>query len=156
MEFPVQFVDNPREEFGEKKAIDNLASKIINDPNEMSGIFNWALKGLIRLFKNNGFTNTKELERLTKNFMRYNNEFIDFIEENQAFFKDKETGKGIIVDRREVYAWYKAYAIENNEEVISARRFYHLFENTSKILSFRFIARQKSYITEWDFSEAVS
>ena len=156
LEFPVQFVDNPREQFSEKKSIPDLAKKIINDPEEMSGIFNWALEGLKRLLKNNGFTRTPEMERIEKNFMRYNNEFIDFIEENQAFFKDKETGKGIVVDRREVYTLYKAYAIENNEEVISARRFYHLFENTSKILSFRFIARQRSYITEWDFSEAAS
>ena len=134
LEFPMNFVDDPTPGTNERKIDPNLISSIIENPEELAGIFNWALEGLFRILRNNGFTVTETQKRLMREFMRFNNPVLDFVEDNQNTLYD-ENGKGKEVKRTDLYLRFKNWVIENCEEMLSARRFYHLLTNTIKGLS---------------------
>lgn len=65
-----------------------LAAKIINT--ELSGIFNWILKGLNRILKNKRFTITPEIEAVRTEFEKESDSVALFIEEC-GYVKDETT-----------------------------------------------------------------
>ena len=133
IDYPINFVENPRGE-KDRKLDPNLLGSIINNPEEMAGVFNWALEGLFRILHNSGFTMTESQKKLMQEFSRYNNPLIDFIEETQEKLFDKD-GNGNDIKRTDLYAFFKDWATRNNEQIYSARSFYQQFINTLKGMS---------------------
>jgi phage/plasmid-associated DNA primase len=64
------FLNQFRED--DPKTDPNLAEKL-STPEELSGIFNWALEGLKRLLKNGRFSNSKTIEEVREYYMRATN-----------------------------------------------------------------------------------
>ena len=133
IEFPVNFVEEPREGTTEIKLDPDLVAKITGNQEEMAAILLWALQGLGRILKNKGFTITKTQKRLMKEYDHYTNPVLSFIDEKEYLFFD-EKGEGREINRGTLYAEFKEWMEANGEEKFSfsARRFYHALENTFK------------------------
>ena len=133
LEFPVNFVDEPREGFNERKLDPDLVAKITSNQEEMSGILFWAIQGLRRILKNKGFTITQTQKRMMKEYDHYTNPILNFLEEkDHLLFEEDGTGKEVA--RTFVYSEFKEWMSNNGEDKFSftARRFYHALENTFK------------------------
>ncbi len=143
VKFPINFVDEPREGTNEQKLDADLVAKIINNPEEMAGILIWALEGLRRILKNKGFTITKTQKKLMREYELYTNPIASFIDEKGDFFfnddgSDKEVQRSFFFN--EFTEW-----MENSGEdkrLFSARRFYHLLENTFEAAGYPLIKYQ--------------
>ena len=133
LEFPVNFVDNPRQGTNEMKVDYDLVNSIINNPQEMAGILNWALKGLGRILKQSGFTITPSQKKLLEQFEHYNNPVLNFTEEKENLLYD-EDGNGKEVPKSTLYSIFKEWTEKNGENIYSARYFYHTLENTIKAM----------------------
>ena len=133
IKFPVNFTEDPQGE-NDKKRDPDLVANIVNNPEEMAGVLNWALQGLFRILANKGFTVTQSQKDLMVEFMRYNNPLIDFIDETQEKLFE-EDGNGQVIKRTTLYKIFKEWCLDNGEEICSARHFYHLFTNTLSGLS---------------------
>ena len=72
MKLDGEYIDNV------KVADRQIIKKITND-NEMSGLFNWALEGLKRLFENGGFSNSKSVSNIKKMYIRKSDSLRAFI-----------------------------------------------------------------------------
>lgn len=133
IEFPVNFVDEPRDGTNERQLDPDLVSRIINNPLEMSGILIWAIEGLRRILKKKGFTRTETQKKLLREYEHYANPILNFIEEKDHLLF-REDGNGKQVERTFLYATFKEWMGNNGEEksLFHARRFYHLFENVFK------------------------
>lgn len=142
LDFPMNFVDEPTPGTNERKLDPDLIASIINDPEEMAAIFNWALEGLFRILRQKGFTITKTQKRLMREFMRFNNPVLNFVEDKEDLFFD-EDGNGKDIKRTVVFSHFKAWAAENGEDFFSARHFYHELSNTIKGLSSDITTHQK-------------
>jgi P4 family phage/plasmid primase-like protien len=74
--------DNYDEDYRKKYHIKiadlNIAERIVNNKNEMSGIFNWALDGLYRLFENKDFTLSEGIENVQADWNNESNSFLSF------------------------------------------------------------------------------
>lgn len=95
LKFPSSFVGT--------KQIPTIWNAWINDPNEMSGIFNWMLEGLKRVIKNNGFTKTKSSEETKIEFQKLSDTTGAFLDECCEHFKE-----GVYI-KRDLYETYKTY-----------------------------------------------
>lgn len=78
------------EKLKEKTEIDKIADKdlirnIINNPEEFSGILNWALEGLDRLEKQKSFSTHQSTEEIKNLWSRRANSFYAFLEEYTEF-----------------------------------------------------------------------
>ena len=65
----------------EQKKQDNFLFEKITTKEEMSGLLNWALKGLDRLFKNGKFSYPKTSEQIKTLMQRQNNPLVAFVDE---------------------------------------------------------------------------
>jgi P4 family phage/plasmid primase-like protien len=93
--FPYKFEVNPDpENANEKKRRmrEEIMAEITTEE-EMSGLFNWALEGLFRLFERKEFTGTKSTEETKKEFMLKSTPVNAFIEEMVEFLSDSELPK---------------------------------------------------------------
>ena len=106
-----------------EEQIKDLHSRIIE--NELAGVFNWVLRGLARLLKQNGFTECIAARRAVEDYRLQSDSLRQFL--NDERYKSDVNVKTKIVD---LYIEYKYYCQENG--------FYHLTKPN-------FIKRLKSY-----------
>lgn len=106
-----------------EEQIKDLHSQIIE--NELAGVFNWVLRGLARLLKQNGFTECIAARRAVEDYRLQSDSLRQFL--NDERYKSDVNVKTKIVD---LYIEYKYYCQENG--------FYHLTKPN-------FIKRLKSY-----------
>jgi putative DNA primase/helicase len=92
--FPHQFVG--------PKANKSLAGEL-TQPNELSGLLNRALKGLMRVFENEGFSESETVKEALDEYMRQNNTVAAFVSECCEFDPNAQ------VERGELYAAYTKY-----------------------------------------------
>ena len=86
--------------------------------NEMSGIFNWVLLGLVRLLNQQGFTRCTEVEMLIENFRKESDSVQIFLEE--ARYQVSSAGYVFLKD---LYEEYKFFCRDNFYPLISNRAF---------------------------------
>lgn len=80
----------------------------ITTPQELSGLLNYALEGLKRLQKNNGFSNSQTTSDTQIQYTRLSNPIIYFLEECTT--KDPEA----VTPKDTIYNAYKVFCQENN------------------------------------------
>jgi len=72
--FPNQFIEG-------ENANENLEDELTTD-DEISGIFNWAMEGLVRLLKNRKFSDKKSTEEIQDLYERLSNSLDAFVKDN--------------------------------------------------------------------------
>lgn len=92
-----------QKQFLKKDADRKLKDKLIN---ERDGIFLWALKGLKRLNVQDGFSESKETDKLVADYKKNNNPVSGFIDEFCIIDKKE------IIPKRELYKKYISYCSE--------------------------------------------
>ncbi len=105
IEFPYKFVDNPRAE-NEKKRDPHLLEKLTT-PEELSGILNWALEGLMRLRKNNGFTKSGSGENVKQRWIAATDSLASFVDAMVTY------DEGALVETDTLYNAFLEYCKEN-------------------------------------------
>ena len=114
IKFPYTFVKNPDNEM-EKEKDPNILKKIVTDE-ELSGLLNWAIKGLKRLKKNQEFTETQSGEEIK-------NEWISKTDSLKAFKKEYvEKEEGYFVTFANFEEAYKKYCSREDREVESPQK----------------------------------
>jgi len=99
---PVQLDNEVPEEEQDGFLINKLTS-----PEEMSGILNWALEGLKRLFKNNRFSFNKTPDEVKAIMCRSGNPLYAFVSD---VLQEKLTAR---ISKEKMYEIYRVYAKEN-------------------------------------------
>jgi putative DNA primase/helicase len=94
----------------------NLSKSIIDT--ELSGVFNWALKGLERILSNKGFTKTQALIKELDNFKSSSDSVRQFIEE-ESFEKCLDNPLTL----KTIYKSYRDYCFEYGYKPVSVRKF---------------------------------
>ena len=120
IDFNTRFVDEPIADNEVKKDI-HIVDKLMA---ERAGIFNWMLKGAMRLIKQSRFTETDEQAELTGAFTIATeaDTVNEFIAENSQSF----SGQRIIL--ADMFLTYVTYCTENELEPLSNRKFHKVFE----------------------------
>ena len=77
IEFPYKFTNNPDDRFKNK---DPDVLKGLFDEEEMSGLFNWALEGLKRIFRQNGFSTSEGAKNVKKRWLLLTDSLRSFVE----------------------------------------------------------------------------
>jgi putative DNA primase/helicase len=108
--YPFIFPNQFRED--DPKTDPDLIEKLTT-PNELSGIFNWAIEGLDRLFKNKCFSNSKTIEQVRELYLCASNPLKTWVDENV-----EETFEGEI-DADEGYRQFLLWCREKNIPPIS-------------------------------------
>ncbi len=125
-------VFNFNKTFVNKEVYNNLKEKVrcnygvkiiniiedLNNTIEMSGLLNWALDGLDRLFQNKKFSNEKTTEDTRNEWLRDSNSFIVFFDEHLKFSKNCKCIKS---DVRTIYSEFcdeKGLDIVNNKDIL--------------------------------------
>jgi putative DNA primase/helicase len=104
IDFPNIFTDS---------AIPDLAGKLIENKDELSGFLNWCLEGLRRLVENNfHFTVSKTSEQMKLEFEKVSNSARAFVSEE--CIKDSDS----IIPKHILYEDYKRYCDRNNLTVL--------------------------------------
>jgi len=85
---------------------------------ERDGIFNWAVFGLERLLRQNGFTRLDITDADREDFLHSLNPFLIFVEENCEF------GPGRYVPCQDFYRAYKTWCVEAGHRNLSRNKFY--------------------------------
>jgi P4 family phage/plasmid primase-like protien len=117
--------------FTGKNQVDDIERQWLDDPAEVSGIFNWMLLGLHRLWKNNDFTVSKTTKEVMLEFKRTSDPFGAWIEDNCVF-----EGEGF-VSRKAAFEDYKAYADEELRKAPETeRKFFQRLRDTPKVKEF--------------------
>lgn len=99
---------------------------------ELSEIFQWALIGLHRLWKQRRFTDCDETRKLLMEHRRANNPVLCFVEDCCV------TGEGQQSQKQELYKTYKKYAGANGYSQLGAENFYReLWAAVANIKQFR-------------------
>lgn len=101
IDFPHQFMDD------DKKTDPSLPHSII-DEEEMSGVLNWALDGLDRILKQNGFSHTKTRKDIKQKWMKETDSLRAFVQ------IACECKRGTYVLKNDFYEIYKAFCDEND------------------------------------------
>ncbi len=114
--------------FRGKDQIDNIEQIWLSDPAEVSGIFNWMLEGLHRLWKNNDFSVSKTTQEVMLEFKRTSDPISAWMEDNCIF--DAEG----FVSRKAAFEDYKNYADQElGKAPETERRFYQRLRDTPKV-----------------------
>lgn len=124
--FPNQFLeDNPKTDI-------HLSEKLTT-PEELSGIFNWAIEGADRLMKNGKFSYSKSVEDVRTQYSRLSNPI-------KAFSEDCIEDDDGEEDRDVIFQAFVYYCREHKIPVVSKIAFsQHFQENVpSAVASFRF------------------
>ncbi len=100
----------------EKEQDVELSKKIIN--NELSGVFNWVLKGLNRLLKQKKFSKCKSIELARANYEKQSDSVKMFIDEFQYVKSAKEH---ILI--KTLYDQYRSYCIEDGFRAVNKSNF---------------------------------
>jgi len=110
-----------------KNCIPNIEKTWLNNPAEVSGIFNWMLEGLKRLRENKQFTSSKTTKETKAEFMRVSDPFNAWLMDCCKIFPNAYLNRG------EAYNSYKDYAFELGATPTSARIFYDNMRRTPRI-----------------------
>lgn len=94
----------------------NLAKRIIAE--EIDGIFIWALDGLLRLLRNDGFEGLEEVDKAKDRLMLSMYPFLQFINECCDVEDGEEVGK------QEMWGAYQNWCREGNYKPMTRNRFY--------------------------------
>ena len=107
LEFPFQFLPQSKIDLLDDKSHAKLEDTNIIDklstPDELSGLLNWSLIGLARLFSNKKFTKSQSASDIKKLWLRKSNSLLAFFEDHLV--EDYDAW----VDKREFRAVYSKY-----------------------------------------------
>ncbi len=117
------FIDFPVKFEGEKADLE-LESKL---KTELSGIFNWAYEGYLRLREQKHFTETPEQAQMMEEFIQLMNPVAAFIKECLM----EQTGR---MERMALYVKYSSWCKEAGHETQSRNKFMQNFRKTLKQL----------------------
>jgi len=123
LNFPFSFIG--------KDMITNIEKTWLDNPDEVSGIFNWMLEGLYRLKENGEFSTSLTTEETKAEFMRISDPFRAWLNDCCVFIP---VGK---VTREEAYNSYKNYSDELGTSPDNIRNFYGKMRKTPKIKDYR-------------------
>jgi P4 family phage/plasmid primase-like protien len=112
LRFPIRFCDNPQGP-NQKQKDRAIKDKLLP---ELSGILNWALVGLDRLTKQDGFTATRDDHEIHQEFMELSNPLVMFLEDYRE--------RNYWADRSRLYEEYTAWCKSTNTHPYSARKFW--------------------------------
>lgn len=101
-------------EIPEDKQDKELTGKLLK---ERSGILNWAIEGLNRLRKNNGFTMPKSVRDAIEDYRADNNPVLGFVDEACVVRPDLTIAKGTL------YSAYKKYCEDHGYMATSDKKF---------------------------------
>lgn len=92
--------------------------EIIEDQDEMSGILNWALRGLQRVIKNSKFSYNKTSTEIKEIMLNYNNNsIVNFIKDE--LFEDV----GHWINGNDLYEYYQQYVSKNDMPIETKEMF---------------------------------
>jgi putative DNA primase/helicase len=111
--------------FEGERCIPNIENRWI--PEELSGIFNWMLDGLYRLYANNGFSTSKSTEETKTEFMKVSDAFNAWILERCVKVPNA------YLTREEAQTAYFDYCDEIGADRDSKRVFYEKMRQTPKV-----------------------
>lgn len=125
IEFPYTFLDTQEINSPDYEHIPKELKKIkdpdiiqkITTPEELSGLLNWALKGLVRLLLNKGFTKSSTSKEIEKWWLRKSNSFSAFFED---YLELNENETIVKKELKEIYLNYcKKFGLkEQSDKVI--------------------------------------
>jgi P4 family phage/plasmid primase-like protien len=104
---------------GNEKILD-IEKRWTQDADEMSGLLNWMLEGLTRLWINNSFTETDAMKDLEIRFKRISDPITAFLSEPKIIAIEKDA----FTTRDEVYTRYKEYCEDIDELPEPAKALY--------------------------------
>lgn len=81
----------------------------ITTPAELSGLLNWALKGLDRLWKQQDFSQPETVKEALKDYQKANDSVAAFIDDQCEIVKDAEIERGALYDAYSAYCDYQGY-----------------------------------------------
>ena len=119
--FTQRYVVKGREKANDKIIDPNLEEKLSR---ELSGIFNWCLEGLLRLIKQNQFTELKDSTSAVYEFAKANNPLYCFVEDKIGTLREKTKQH-----RTNIYSTYKSWAENSGVLPLAANRFYSNFKS---------------------------
>ena len=96
-------------------------------PEETSGIFNWMLEGIYRIYENNGFSSSKTTEEIKTEFMRVSDPFNAWILENCQ--KIAHT----YLTREEALTDCENYCQEIGADILNRKAFYEKMRNEPQV-----------------------
>ena len=143
VELPMHFVqkDKVRPNTNDRVLDPDIEQKLLK---ELPGIFNWMLKGLQRLLKQNQFTNSRNQDRLINEFRATNNPLYSFVEEKKEAFKGSDEGH--IVHRYIIFNMFSKWAEENKIIPLPSNRFYSNMRSIFNNLSIPFSEEDDAWI----------
>ena len=119
-------------EFRGKSQIDNIERSWLDNPAEVSGIFNWMLEGLKRLDKNREFTISKTTQDIMLEFKRLSDPMGAWLEDNCSF--DIEG----FVSRKDAFEDFKDYVDQElGRTPDTERKFYQRLRDMPKIKDYQ-------------------
>ena len=145
VELPFRYVDDPRPNSRDKKCDYNLENKL---KEELPGIFNWALAGLVRLIKQGDFT--KSSHESIKEFRCFNNPLYDYAEEVLVRFFNQD-GTGREVHRKELFQDYVKWAMEGCIQPMASNKFYRCFQSVLNSMGITFTVKGSKRNPIWAF-----
>ena len=114
--------------FTGKNQVDKIEQTWLSDSGEVSGIFNWMLCGLHRLWQNNDFSVSKSAQEVMLEFKRTSDPIGAWMEDNCTFDADG------FVSRKVAFEDYKNYADQElGKPPETERRFYQRLRDTPKV-----------------------
>jgi len=113
--------------FTGEEVIPNIERRWLDDPTEVSGIFNWMLEGLYRIKKSKIFTSSKTTEETKAEFMRVSDPYNAWIIDCCNIITEA------YLTRKEAYDNYKEYTDEIGATPDTTRVFYMKMRQTPKI-----------------------
>src|SRR5690606_30207129 len=90
----------------EERQDKNLSTKIIRQ--ELPGIFNWIMAGMLRLLEKKKFTSSTIVEEEVNKFRRESDSVLSFIDDNDYYRSCTEE-----IKLKELYQEYRQYCVEN-------------------------------------------
>ena len=109
IEFPVTI--------SEEKRVPNIEEKWLSNPEERSGILNWALEGLKRLFTNRCFTKSESMKNQIEQYKRWSQPAEYFLEKYCRY------APNLWITKKELYEAYKLICEEEGLQVLSEENF---------------------------------
>lgn len=122
----VEILKFPNSFIGENQK-DDIEKTWLSDPDEVSGILNWMLIGLHRLFQNKGFTKSKSTTEIMTEFKRASDPVGAWLDDNCVF------GLDYYIPRKVSHEDYKLYCEDINATPETDRKFYERLRNTPRI-----------------------
>ena len=143
VEFCSHFVepDKVRPGTNDRIADPNLERKLLQ---QLPGIMNWMLEGLLKLMRQNHFTHTSRQDALIREFIAVNNPLYSFLED----VEDKLEGsdQGHVIPRSVFFEWYAEWAIKNNVLLLPSNRFYSNMRSVFQNISIPFGEEEQNWI----------